>query len=101
MSRNIMSGGWHNATLPDGNAVVVDMDSAPIPATVSVVPVAGDTVEVSYSLDGGVTYILWENGAVTSASPDAAKQLVFYSGITHLKFQRTVGAGVTSTSSVS
>lgn len=89
-----------NQAFLNGDAVVIPMDFAPIPATVSVIPVAGDTIAVSYSLDGGVTYIAWDNGPVTSANTDAEKQLAFYSGVTHLKFQRTAGAGTTSTWSI-
>lgn len=77
------------ATLLDGNAVVVPMGGAPLPATVWVNPTVGDTVTVSYSCDGGTTYIV--RFAATAYAED-----VLVSGITHLKFQRTAGAGTTS-----
>jgi hypothetical protein len=97
-----MTGLWGGVrTMVDGTAIIIEMEGAPIPATTWVVPVAGDTITVSYSLDGGTSYIAWPNGAVTSASAAALKELVFYGGVTHLKFQRTGGAGVTSTCGVS
>lgn len=79
-------------TFLDGVAVVVDMQFKPLPCTIWTVPVAGDSITISYSLDGGVTYTVWPNGIVTAKSSD-----ILLSGITHLKFQRTAGAGVTST----
>jgi len=97
-----MTGGWGDPrTMVDGTAIVIDMEGAPLPATAWTVPVAGDTITVSYSLDGGVSYIAWPNGAVTSASAAALKELVFYGGVTHIKFQRTGGAGITSTCGIS
>lgn len=85
-----------SGTLTDGTAVTKSMETMPIPATVWVVPVSGDTVLVEYSMDGGTTYQNWPNGSVTSRSSD-----VLQSGVTHLRFSRTVGSGTTSTYGVS
>lgn len=94
-----MPGLWEGVqTLVDGTAVVVPMVGAPLPATVWAQPVAGDTVTVSYSRDNGTTYTAWSLGDITSAS--ATKELAFFSGVTHVKFQRTAGAGTTSTCGV-
>ncbi len=90
-----MVGTWNNTILANGTAVIIPMSGAPIPASVWTVPAAGDTVTVSYSVDGGTTYTAWPNGSVTAAASD-----VLTSGVTHLKFQRTVGAGTTSTCGV-
>jgi hypothetical protein len=92
MTRFIMGGQAFKGVLVDSTAVVVDAKMLPVPCTVWTVPVSGDTITVSYSLDGGVTYTTWPNGAVTAASND-----VLYSGVTHLKFQQTAGSGTTST----
>lgn len=89
---SVMEGISISGTLESGTAEIVNMYAKPLPATVWTTPVAGDTVTVSYSVDNGVSYVIWPNGAVTSFSKD-----VLLSGITHLKFQRTAGAGVTST----
>ena len=96
-----MTGGYKKGTIGADGVAIINMTKAPIPATVWVVPAENDTVAVSYSLDGGVTYKPWANGAVTSVSTDAEKELVFYSGITHLKFERTAGDGENSTYGVS
>ena len=85
--RNVRSG-----TLADGNAVTEVMMGAPIPCTVWTRPASGDTVTVSYSVDGGQNYETWSNGAVTAYSDD-----VLLGPITHVKFQRTAGSGTTST----
>lgn len=81
-----------SGTLVNGNAVVVPMAGARIGAAVWVVPAAGDTITVSYSLDGGTTYENWPDGPVTVASNDAIA-----AAVTHIRFQRTAGAGTTST----
>ena len=88
-------------TLKNDTAVVETMVGAPIPATVWVNPAVGDTINVWFSMDGGVTYFEWDNGPVTSASEDLGKRLAFYSGITHIKFQATTAATATSTVGVS
>ena len=93
-----MSGIFASHVLVDGVAVVVSMQGASLPSTVWANPVAGDTITVSYSLDDGATYTAWSLGAITSAS--ATKQLAFFSGVTHIKFQRTAGTGTTSTCGV-
>lgn len=90
-----MLGSVIDGVLLNATPIVIYMRGAPVPATVWVNPVAGDTVTVEYSLDSGITYAAWELGAITSAS--ATKALVFFSGITNLRITRTAGAGVTST----
>lgn len=87
MPRNYLSG-----TLTDGTAVVIPFDGLPTPTTVWVVPVSGDTVLVEYSLDEQVTFENWPKGSVTARASD-----VLNSGVTHLRFSRTAGAGTTST----
>lgn len=90
-TRPTMSGAqFASGTLANGVAVIVPMAGAPLPATVTVNPAAGDTVSVWYSLDGGARYTL--RSAVTIYTED-----VLSGGVTHLKFQRTAGAGTTST----
>lgn len=78
--------------LLDGVAVIVNMGRAPLPSTVWTRPVAGDTVTVSYSVDGGANYTAWPLGAVTAYAEDART-----TSCTQIKFQRTAGAGITST----
>lgn len=85
-----------SGTLTSGTPVVVAMAGAPIPATVWVSPVSGDTVLVEVSFDGGVTYENWAKGSVTARASD-----VLNSGVTHLRFSRTAGSGTTSTYGVS
>ena len=77
---------------------IFNMAEAPYPCTAWTQPAAGDTVVMSYSLDGGVNYTASTLGDVTSAS--TTKSLVFYSEVTHIKFQRTAGSGTTSTCGV-
>lgn len=89
---NVMHGQFKSGTLADGNAAYISMLEAPLPATVWTTPVAGDTVSVWYSVDNGVTYNAWPNGAVTAFAKDT-----LLSGVTSLKFQRTAGSGTTST----
>lgn len=93
----VMHGLVLKGTLADGVAVEHSMKRFPLPSTVWVEPVAGDTVNVWFSRDGGVTYYEWPNGAVTSASTEDMRYTVLNSGVTHMKVQRTVGAGTTST----
>ena len=99
MRQTTMTGLVLTGVLTSGTAVTVSTRNAPLPATVTVKPVAGDTVAVSFSADGGTSFDPWDLGSLTSAS--AVKSYVFYSGITHLRFQRTAGTGTTSTWSVS
>jgi len=54
-----MNGVAKTGVLTSGTAVIVPMLNVVVPATVWVVPVAGDTVAVSYSVDNGVTYSAW------------------------------------------
>lgn len=93
---NKMGGLFATGVLLNGTAVVVSLNGAPLPSTVWVVPVSGDTVLVEYSLDAGVTYKNWPHGSVTTAN-----QRTLTSGVTHLRFTRTAGAGTTSTYGVS
>lgn len=92
---NEMRGTFSNGTLTSGDAVVVAMGGAPIPATITASPVAGDTVTVSYSTDKGSSYTVWPQG--TAGAVTAKTRDVLQSGVTHIKFQRTAGAGITST----
>lgn len=85
-----------SGTLVNGTPVVVTMEGAPIPSTVWVVPVSGDTVLVEVSFDAGVSYENWAKGSVTARASD-----VLNSGVTHLRFSRTAGSGTTSTYGVS
>lgn len=94
---NRMGGSWKGSgiegltALVDGTAVIIEMFGAPVPCTVWTVPAAGDTVTVSYSTDNEANYDVI---AVTAAAKWEGR---LESGITHLKFQRTAGTGVTST----
>lgn len=75
--------------LTNGNAVDVSMANAPIPSTVWIRPAAGDTVTYSHSCDGGTTYTV--RGAVAVYTED-----ILVAGVTHIRFQRTAGTGITS-----
>ena len=81
--------------LTSGTAVIVNLVGFYIPTKIGVTVVVGDTVTVSYSIDGGITYIVWPLGAITSTSLVTSDTLA--APITHVKFQRTAGAGTTST----
>ena len=90
---NRMTGPFKPPTaLANGVAVTISMMGASLPATVWVNAVAGDTVKVSYSLDG-INYSDWPKGDVVGV----ASNDVLDSGVHSIKFQRTAGAGVTST----
>ena len=91
-SRTVMAGGATSQVLSSGTAVSLSMKNYPLPCTVWARPVAGDTVLLSYSCDGGTTYTAWAAGGVTVYT-----ESVFDAPITHLKGQRTGGAGTTST----
>ena len=84
-----MTGLFFKGKLVDGNAIVVPMARAPLPALVWVRPAAGDTVAMTYSTDGGVNY-----SAGLTATVYAEDK--FLAGVTHVKFQRTAGTGTTS-----
>lgn len=96
MSTTTMNGAvWKSGTLTNGNAVIIPMADAPFRCSVWTVPAGGDTVTISYSMDNGTTYTAWPqgtSGAVTVTSSDT-----LIGAITHLKVQRTAGAGTTST----
>ena len=89
--------GKFKGTLIDGDEVMFPMSGSEAPYVVWVEPVAGDTVNVWFSKDGGTTYYEWPNGAVTSASLAEDKYTTVLSKITNMKVQRTVGSGVAST----
>lgn len=86
-----------STVLADGTALTFDMSKAPVPMTVAVVPVGDAAINVWYSLDEGATYKEWPNGAAVAGDLADEKEIVFYSGITNLKFQRTAGTNATST----
>lgn len=81
--------------LTSGTAVIVNLVGFSIPTTIGVTVVVGDSVTVSYSVDGGLTYVVWPLGVITSTSPITSDTLA--APISHVKFQRTSGAGTTST----
>jgi hypothetical protein len=95
MIGNRMKGNFIKTTLVDGNAQTFSMVNAPLPATVWVQPVEGDTVAVTVSFDG-VNFVAWDQGEVTSATADSLT-----SGVSLIRFQRTAGSGTTSTCGVS
>lgn len=91
-TRSTMDGQTYiEETLLDGTAVVKSMAGAPVPCTVFARPAAGDTVTISYSCDGGTTYTAWPAGGVAAYTED-----VLDAPVTHIKGQRTAGAGTTS-----
>lgn len=87
----LMRGLFAKRGLPDGTAVDLNMAQSPLPATVWARPGAGDTVTISYSTDGGVSWNVWGPGAVT-----AYAESIFDSGVTHIRGQRTAGSGAAS-----
>jgi len=89
---NTMIGVSKSGTLIDGVPIIIPMINFVFPATVWVAPAVNDSVTVSYSVDNGNTYKIWPNGVATEFSNDT-----LISGVTHLKFQRTAGSGITST----
>lgn len=93
---NSMRGVFCKGVLVDGTAVEVSLIGAPIPATLWVNPVAGDTVNLWISFDNGVSWLEWDEGACTSLTATSLN-----SGGTKLKAQRTAGTGITSTFGVS
>lgn len=90
-THNRMGGLWGSTILTDGTAQIIVMSNAPLPCTVFANPAAGDTITISYSCDGGTTYTNWAAGAVAVYT-----ESVFDAPITHIRGQRTAGAGVTS-----
>ena len=96
-----MGGSWvEPITLVDGLVRNISMRGASLPATVWVNPLGSDAVSVWYSKDSGAKWVLWENGAVVAGDPESKKELGFFSGVTHIRFQRTAGTGITSTCGV-
>ncbi len=95
-----MPGIWKGVqTLVDDYAVIVPTVGGPLPATVWVNLeaadiAAGTQVTVSYSKNGGEKYT-----TLAIVTADGWEDII-ESGITHLKFQRTAGTGVTSTCGV-
>lgn len=85
-----------SGVLTSATPAILNVREADIPLTVWVVPASGDTVLVEYSMDNGVTFENWPNGSVVARAKDT-----LVSGITHLRFSRTAGAGTTSTYGVS
>ncbi len=86
-----------SGTLTDGTLRTVVMANSKLGATVWTVPANGDTVTVKYSLDGGITYDAWPKGAVTGGATPATFSDARTAACTHISFQRTTGAGTTST----
>ena len=95
MRTNVMLGQFLQVTLTDENAVTLGMIGAPIPCTVWVNPTEGDTINVWISFDGGTSWQEWEAGEVTVMTSRTLN-----SGVTAIKFQRTVGTSTTSTCGV-
>lgn len=93
---NKMRGCFAREVLVDGNEKIIDLSGATIPATLWVNPLGGDTVNLWVSFDNMVTWVTWPNSAVTSFS-----YLTMLSGASHIKAQRTVGTGNTSSFGVS
>lgn len=90
----VMQGVSMNIPLVDGTAVVVSTVGLNLPSTVSVTLETADisastAITVSYSRNGGAKYT---SLAVVTA---AEWEDILESGITHLKFQRTAGTGIT------
>ena len=80
---------FDSGTLVDGTAVVVQMAGAPLPCTVELRPVAGDTVLLEYTLNGTDYY--------TRISATVNSEQVITAPITGLRITRSAGAGTTST----
>jgi len=97
---NVLSGEFTRGFLINGSPFIVSMKGKPIPATISVEPVAGDTVAVKFSVDGGNTFHDWIHGAVTSSTDFSSRYAIFVAPLTHVSFQRTVGTGTTSAWSI-
>ncbi len=104
LTQEIMLGiAWDSGTLTSGTAVVVQMDGAPKPATITVNPLTGDSVKVEFSTNGGTTYYPWYlegDTDIVAGVVTVSKTLVLLSGVTHLKFTRSAGTGITSTWSI-
>ena len=89
-----MSGAvFASGTLANGDLVSIPMAGAPVPCVIGVTAVTGDTVTVTYSRDGGVTWKPLIPASVTSAD----QEWRLGSGVTHFGIQRTAGTGTTST----
>lgn len=104
LTQEIMLGvSWDSGTLTSGAAVVVQMEGAPKPATITANPASGDSVKVEFSVDDGVTYAPWYLEGDTDISGGVVtvrKTLVLISSVTHLRFTRTAGSGTASTWSI-
>ena len=81
------------AVLANGTAVTYPMQGCPLPAVAWAEAVTGDTVTITYSVDGGANYRALVPANVTSGY----QEWRIGTNVTHLKFQRTAGSGTTST----
>jgi len=89
---NVMTGlAFNKGVLLNATPVIVNMANCPLPSTVSITPVNGDTVSVEYSLDEQTTWQPWPNGAVTAYSESRLT-----SSVTDIRITRTGGSGTTS-----
>lgn len=88
---NTMRGLFATVKTPDGLGHVLNMTGATIPCTITAYPVAGDTLTVEQSADGGVT---WDPTLVLNTNVLANQ--VLGSGCTHIRVTRSAGAGTTS-----
>jgi hypothetical protein len=89
-----MSGGWIDRSyLLDGTPVSVSMTGAPLPCTIVLYPMSGDTLKVEQSRDGGnVWATLPSGGAVTIADTG----FILTSGCTHIRVTRSAGTSSAS-----
>ena len=95
LGSRVMLGLFNRTVLTMGDAVLINMKGAAIPATVTAYPLDGDTITIQQSLDGGFTYANWALGAVTVQST-----VIFDYAITHLRVQRTSGTGIRSAATI-
>lgn len=87
-----MNQGYFVRTVLDANPLIFALADlgAGIPPTIWAKPVAGDTIRVDTSLDGGN---VWEAALVSTT---ANWSTTLSSGVTHIRFTRTIGTGTTS-----
>ncbi len=88
-----MNQGYFVATLISGTPVIYNMgDMAQgLEPTLWAKPVAGDTITVDYSLNGGT---VWETPWIVTTTN---WEDVLVGSVTHIRFTRSAGTGTTST----
>lgn len=91
---NQMSGLWLAPTyLLNGAPVIESMAGAPLPCTIILYPMSGDTLMVEQSRDGGLTWTTLPSGGAVTVSDTG---FVLTAGCSHIRVTRSAGTSSSS-----